>query len=559
VVALSGFDLKMSASSLSSRLGVVWFRNNLRLHDNALLHEATKHHDQILCVYVIDPRLFPLSSDSIDHVEKLSCRRASFLLESLDDLRQSLLKINQQLVVTIGRPEECIPYVHGSSLDNTLSALISEHGCHIYVEEEVGTYEDKLIKRLADNIRLNDKISLRVLDNVQALHSKVALAFTNDLSDLPKSFTKFRKFVEGKTNPQEILNSIWPTVSVGELGTCPIPSVSDSLPSLLNLGYSDDEIHQMEALRKLGSLPFNGGESHALSRLHTWIFESDNLKDYLHRRNGLLGESFSSKLSPWLAVGCLSVRTVYQEVKRYEKEVISNESTAWFKSHLTVRDFYHYIALKHGRALFQRHGVQGHPNAAFSGSWRDRNDTRTIELVSSWMKGSTGVPIIDACMRELMSTGYMSNRGRQIVASFLIWDAGMNWRIGARFFERMLLDYDIASNYGSWVSAAGLLHNRINRFHVIQQSRDFDPDGDFIRYWMPELRAIPCGCQLIHEPWKLSVDEQSQFMLTIGESYPAPMIEYNDQEDVGGNKNGKKKANVGSTLPRKFDSATAIG
>merc|ERR1712146_687907 len=126
-----------------------------------------------------------------------------------------------------------------------------------------------------------------------------------------------------------------------------------------------------------------------------------------------------------------------------------------------------------------------------------------------------------ANMRELAATGFMSNRGRQNVASFLILDLGLDWRAGADWFESKLLDYDVASNWGNWVAAAGLTGGRLNRFNILKQSKDYDPKGDYIRHWLPELKNVPAP--QIFEPWKLSRAEQERYNVIIGKDYPFPL------------------------------------
>jgi deoxyribodipyrimidine photo-lyase len=134
------------------------------------------------------------------------------------------------------------------------------------------------------------------------------------------------------------------------------------------------------------------------------------------------------------------------------------------------------------------------------------------------MAGKTGMPLVDACMRELAASGFMSNRGRQNVASYFIHKLGLDWRLGAAYFESVLLDYDECSNWGNWVSAAGLTGGRINIFNIIKQSLEYDAEGDFVRHWVAELSGIPGAA--VHTPHRLSLDEQKSAGLNVGETYP---------------------------------------
>ncbi|MDZ7681220.1 MAG: DASH family cryptochrome [Fodinibius sp.] len=188
-------------------------------------------------------------------------------------------------------------------------------------------------------------------------------------------------------------------------------------------------------------LPFRGGEQAGLDRLQAYFWEQDRLKKYKFTRNGLLGAGYSSKFSPWLANGSLSPRQIYWQVKQYEDERKDNVSTYWMVFELIWRDFFRYSAIRYGNDMFKAGGIQQKER-----DWRhDQHDFQR------WANGTTGIPFIDANMRELNQTGYMSNRGRQNVASFLAQNLNIDWRMGAEYFESQLIDYDVCSNYGNWM------------------------------------------------------------------------------------------------------------
>lgn len=199
-------------------------------------------------------------------------------------------------------------------------------------------------------------------------------------------------------------------------------------------------------------------------------------------QNGMLGEGYSSKLSPWLALGCISPRRIWSEAQRYETERrIKNKSTYWLIFELTWRDFFIYMALSQGDKIFVPGGVTGDRTP-----WRGSPDK-----LERWKEGKTGDPLVDANMRELGATGFMSNRGRQNVASFLIFDLGVDWRYGAAHFEEYLLDYDPCSNWGNWVAAAGLTGQRINKFNTKKQLSDYDPQREYVNHWLRgERKAV---------------------------------------------------------------------
>ena len=182
---------------------------------------------------------------------------------------------------------------------------------------------------------------------------------------------------------------------------------------------------------------------------------------------------------------------------------------------LMWRDFFRFMGKKHGNKIFQKGGTKEEV---------DSNLRNNKDLLQLWIDGRTGVPFIDANMRELAATGFMSNRGRQNVASFLVKDLKVNWQMGAEYFESMLIDYDPCSNWGNWNYIAGVGSDpRENRyFNILSQAKRFDPDGEYVKQWLPELTELPV--EKIHRPDILSDDEQSDFHLKLGQDYPKAMI-----------------------------------
>jgi deoxyribodipyrimidine photo-lyase len=222
-------------------------------------------------------------------------------------------------------------------------------------------------------------------------------------------------------------------------------------------------------------LHFTGGRTAALERLGHYLGPERHLSHYKETRNALLGADNSSKLSPWLATGALSAREVWHAVKRYEAEHGENESTYWLVFELLWRDFFQFTAGKHGRDLFLRGGIARKPPTG-------NIDPRRF---ASWCEGRTGQPFIDANMRELSATGWMSNRGRQNAASYLVHDLGLDWRMGAHWFEHHLIDHDPCSNWGNWQYVAGVGNDprEGRRFDPERQAGMYDADGSYIRRW----------------------------------------------------------------------------
>jgi deoxyribodipyrimidine photo-lyase len=494
---------------LPSRRCIVWFRNDLRLHDNPVLFSASQRvlntGCEHLCIYCFDPRQFMTSPyESI----KTGAFRAKYLIESVENLKGKLQSIGSDLVVTIGKPEEVIPRFANS-------------GSEIFTHGEV-TSEEKYVETAVENaLRLvNSKLTLLYGGNM--LYHIADLPYATDMSNMPDVFTPFKNKVEQHCRVRDLLPEVTSTTLPRSAHLCDTAANNEAvpgtgIPSLSDLGFDEFSIARATtSLDPRSVISFTGGEDMALHRMEQWMFNEDKLKDYFDIRNGMLGSEYSSKLSPALALGCISARRIFWEVKRYEKtRQISNKSTYWLIWELTCRDFFRCICIKYDRRIFYSSGPMGVKH-------RWIIDANTI---LRWKLGKTGWPLVDANMRELAATGWMSNRGRQNVASFLIHDCGIDWRVGADHFESLLLDHDVCSNYANWNAMAGLFGGRINKFNISKQSRDYDPDGSYIRQWLPELRRLPVP--FIFEPWKMSADQQSQYNVKIGGTedcaYPSPL------------------------------------
>jgi deoxyribodipyrimidine photo-lyase len=228
----------------------------------------------------------------------------------------------------------------------------------------------------------------------------------------------------------------------------------------------------------------------------------------------------SSKLSPWLALGCLSPRRVYEEVQRYERVRVRNDDTAWLIFELHWRDYFRFIAAKWGDRLFHAGGLN---DLRFP--WRGLSSQKAQAELAAWQHGRTGFPLVDAAMRELAATGFTSNRARQNVASFLTRVLGIDWRLGASWFESCLIDYDVASNWANWAFVAGVGNDArgFRFFNVHKQAVDYDPNGDYARHWLPELAALR-GARA-YRPDTLTPDEQARLGVVLGTDYPSPIVD----------------------------------
>ncbi|MDJ0677716.1 MAG: DASH family cryptochrome [Calothrix sp. MO_167.B42] len=464
---------------------LIWYRHDLRLQDHEPMYRAIEQKAQVIPVYCFDERQFGKTSFGFP---KTGAFRAQFLLESVADLRNSLLELGSNLVVRRGFPEEIIP-----SLAQELEISA------VYFHGEV-TSEELAVESALQTALSQISVPCDRFWGTTVYHPD-NLPFA--VEEIPELFTNFRKSVEKKS----LVDSCF-------LAPQKLPQLPDidggELPNLSELGLEPPKFDPRAVLQ------FKGGETAGLTRLDNYIWLQNCLKDYKQTRNGMLGADYSSKFSPWLALGCLSPRFIYEQVKKYEAERVKNDSTYWLVFELLWRDFFRFICAKHGNHIFRQSGLQG---IRIPG----KEDWERFRL---WQSGMTGFPLVDANMRELAATGFMSNRGRQNVASFLTKNLGINWQMGAEWFESLLIDYDVCSNWGNWNYTAGVGNDArgFRYFNIPKQSRDYDPQGEYIKHWLTEL--TPIKGNLIHEPGKLSAEEQKHFGVRLGVDYPRPIVDF---------------------------------
>lgn len=426
---------------------IVWFKTDLRLHDNEALVMAVKHGGPIVPVYVFDDSHFGTTPFGF---KKTGAFRLKFLLESLADLDANLRELGSGLLVLRGRPEE------------VLAETARQYGAKtIFCKKEV-TFDER---------RTDERVTAAAwkCGCVMETYSTSTLFHAADLPfplrNIPDVFTNFRKKAERDA-------VVRPVFRKPER----IPSVA--IPELKLLSAESFGL-QTVAPDERAAYHFKGGETEGLRRLKEFIFESGAIATYKDTRNGMLGENYSSKFSPWLAMGCLSPREIYHEVKRYEAEHGANKSTYWLIFELMWRDYFRFMMKKHGNRLFLKNGIKQ------EGACHGDAD---CEKLQQWVEGRTGQDFIDANMRELLLTGFMSNRGRQNVASYLCNELGTDWRYGAAWFEEQLIDYDPASNWGNWAYIAGVGNDpRENRhFNPEKQAADYDGKGLYRNLWLTE-------------------------------------------------------------------------
>ena len=425
--------------------GLVWFRNDLRIHDNESLSTAMKENDSVIAIYCFDPRHFEDTKYGFKKTEKF---RAKFLVESVVALKQNLKNLNISLLVYHQKPEDCIPAI---IIQNEISS--------VYFQEE-WTAEEMVV---SENIRaqVSNSVAFRSSYN-QFLFHLDDIPF--DIESVPNVFTQFR-------NKCEKLAKVRAEFSVQPLPTDNYVINETVIPTIENLGFTDFIVDSRTAF------PFGGGEDEAIKRMQNYFWETKKLSVYKVTRNGLIGADFSSKFSPWLANGSISAKTIYWEILKYEQQIEKNDSTYWLIFELIWRDYFKYISLKNGNSIFKIGGILG----------KDYDWKNNKYAINKWINGTTEEPFVNANMIELQQTGWMSNRGRQNVGSYFAKNLLLDWRIGAAYFEAMLIDYDVHSNYGNWMYVSGVGNDpRDRKFNIKLQATNYDGQSKFQKLWLQQ-------------------------------------------------------------------------
>ena len=425
---------------------IVWFKTDLRLQDNETLVKAIENSDEVLPVYVLEDNLF---EETDFGTKKIGCFRYQFLVESLIDLDTNLRKIGSGLLVVRGKAEVELPKLVKKY---NISIIFSKKE----VAPEERTLDQKVEKAVWKELCLFEQCSTSTLYH--------ALDLPFPLKKIPDVFTSFRKKIEKET---------WVR------GVFPMPKKINS-PSIPSLVLPDPSIIGLEKsqMDERSAVPFKGGETEALRRIDYYLFEKKFISTYKKTRNGLIGKDYSSKLSIWLSIGCISPRMIYSHIKKYEEEVESNDSTYWLIFELIWRDYFRFMMKKYKNSYFLKEGI------------KDKEAINKYNLNPSvfekWKLGCTGNSFIDANMKELNLTGFMSNRGRQNVASYFCNELSMDWRYGAAYFEEKLIDYDVCSNWGNWSYLAGVGNDPRGKrvFNLEKQVKDYDTAGHYQNLWL---------------------------------------------------------------------------
>lgn len=427
------------------KINILWYTKDLRTRDQESLYQIMQEDTPLLALYIFDEDFYREKQWGF---RKCGRYRAKFLLETVRGLSSALKEKNIPFLVKYGKTE---------SIFKELSEKYTVE--KIFCQQEWTRDENETERRIKNVLPFTswEKSYTQFLispDCTREYFAKVPIQFTAFRQKLEKNFTVREEFdsehlTYNKSGPE-------------------LHFTSDDV-SLKSLGFDEFEPDRRTAF------PFSGGERRALERLSYYFSGSGKLDTYKETRNGMKGTDYSSRFSAWLADGSLSAVTVYHEIKKYEARHGSNESSYWMVFELLWRDFFRHTSLEYGDRIFHQHGINR----------KVYDYTPDPELIRQWTEGETASGFINANMLELKHTGWMSNRGRQNVASYFSKILKQDWRIGAAYFEEMLIDYDVHSNYGNWMYLAGVGNDPRNRiFSPEKQAAQYDPEQEFIQLWL---------------------------------------------------------------------------
>jgi deoxyribodipyrimidine photo-lyase len=464
---------------------LVWFRRDLRADDQAALFHALKAARQVWCVFVFDRPIL----DLLPRAD----RRVEFIQSSLLDLDVQL----RSLGLAHGVADTGLIVQHGDarSLIPALAAQLGVQAVYANHDDE----PDALARDAAVRGRLADAgvVLHTSKDHVVFERAEVLTATGSPYS----VFTPYKNAWLKKLDPYFV--KPYPVAKFAT-ALAPLPAeVRAGVPTLAQIGFESTNLHQLK-------LPT--GSTGARELLDDFL---DRIDDYGTARDfpAVKGPSY---LSAHLRFGTVSIRRLVREAWQ-RMQAGSRGAEVWL-SELIWRDFYHQILFHHPR-------VVGHCFKPAYDAIRWEHGPHADELFDAWAQGRTGYPLVDAAMHQINQTGYMHNRLRMVVASFLVKDLGLDWRRGEAYFATHLTDFDLAANNGGWQWAASTgcdAQPYFRIFNPVAQSEKFDAAAKFIRRYLPQLAGLPD--KLIHAPWLARPIDLVAAGISLGRDYPAPVV-----------------------------------
>ncbi|KAI0007022.1 putative cryptochrome [Xylariaceae sp. FL0662B] len=530
-------------------------RRDLRVSDNPILHYLASTPDHgfthVLPLFVVLPHQmevsgflkkgnkspFPEARSLVGGYWRCGPHRARFIAESIWNLKDNLQKLGNRLTIRIGRFNQVIKRIADGMRQKDLNVgavwVIGEEG----VEEG---RDEKTILETCSRLKIDFKLWVDEKYFVDDRDLKIETA-----QDLPDVFTTYRKMMEPlREKPRATL----PTPSKGAL---PKPIEESDIPSQeepFEIPSSCEDFTEAfvrplkEDLVKTplfpegakSAHPFKGGEDHARNRLD-YLIKSGCASTYKDSRNGLLGSDFSTKLSAFLAQGCITARQIHERLLVFEdaKEELfaetegygegENEGTKAIRFELLWRDYMRLCTRKFGGKLFTRSGFRDDNNNKWKSPKKEemadsqqKSPDEVAGILLRVFEGTTGMGLIDASQRELLHTGYTSNRARQNVASFLAKHLEIDWRYGAEWYEMLLIDYDVSSNWANWQYVSGVGNDprgEARIFNPVKQAFDYDRDGEYVRCWVPEVRKLE-KLENVFQAWTTPKEDWDRLGLT---------------------------------------------
>ncbi|MHA3049473.1 deoxyribodipyrimidine photo-lyase [Acinetobacter sp. ANC 4641] len=441
---------------------LIWFRQDLRISDHAALWHASQN-GSCLALAILSPQQWQLHDDAPIKLD--------FYLRQLRQLQQQLQRYNIPLIVKIVPLWQDIP--------SALLKLCKHFQVqHVHANVELGVHELQRDKNCQDQLARAD-IQLKFYQD----RTLFPVGSIRNQSGQPyQVFTPFKKNCYERLNQQ--LPACYPDIAIQTSLQLELSEQEQNIPELHELGYDAIAAEQQQL--------WPVGELHTQQQLDNFL--KNALADYQLQRD-FPAQAGTSQLSTYLNIGILSIRQCVQALFRPQQGqfLLNNQGQQTWLDELLWREFYQHI-------LFDYPQVSKHlPFQPKTQQLQWRDDP---EGLSAWQQGQTGIPIVDAGMRQLLATGWMHNRVRMICAMFLTKNLLIDWRKGEQWFMQHLIDGDLAANNGGWQWSASTGTDAAPYFRVfnpISQSEKFDPNGDYIQRWVPELRSL--DDKSIHEPY----------------------------------------------------------